>query len=109
MNKNSTEESTKEVSKITLYNTLGKEKQNFTPITPNKVGMYHCGPTVYDYPHIGNLRSYVFADTLRRVFELLPIRVQVQDLLGGVMMQRARWHRGKRIANANKSAYTNHC
>ncbi len=31
--------------------------------------MYHCGPTVYDYPHIGNLRSYVFADTLRRVFE----------------------------------------
>jgi cysteinyl-tRNA synthetase len=65
MNKNSTEE----VNKITLYNTLGKEKQTFTPITPNKVGMYHCGPTVYDYPHIGNLRSYVFADTLRRVFE----------------------------------------
>jgi cysteinyl-tRNA synthetase len=65
MNKNSTEE----VSKINLYNTLGKEKQTFTPIIQNKVGMYHCGPTVYDYPHIGNLRSYVFADTLRRVFE----------------------------------------
>lgn len=65
MNKNKTEE----VSKITLYNTLGKEKQTFTPIIPQKVGMYHCGPTVYDYPHIGNLRSYVFADILRRVFE----------------------------------------
>ena len=54
---------------ITLYNTLGKTKQKFIPITEGMVGMYHCGPTVYDYPHIGNLRSYVFADTLRRVFE----------------------------------------
>lgn len=61
MNKNTPE--------ITLYNTLGKAKQTFVPIKTNYVGMYHCGPTVYDYPHIGNLRSYVFADTLRRVFE----------------------------------------
>jgi len=56
-------------SEITLYNTLGKTKQKFVPISNGKVGMYHCGPTVYDYPHIGNLRSYVFADILRRVFE----------------------------------------
>ncbi len=61
MNKNTPE--------ITLYNTLGKAKQKFVPINEGKVGMYHCGPTVYDYPHIGNLRSYVFADTIRRVFE----------------------------------------
>ena len=54
---------------IFLYNTLGKTKQKFVPITPGKIGMYHCGPTVYDYPHIGNLKAYVFADTLRRVFE----------------------------------------
>jgi len=69
MNKNSTQDSAEKVTKITLYNTLGKEKQTFEPIVQGKVGMYHCGPTVYDYPHIGNLRSYVFADTLRRVFE----------------------------------------
>ena len=54
---------------ITLFNTLGKTKQKFVPIKEGHVGMYHCGPTVYDYPHIGNLRAYVFADTLRRVFE----------------------------------------
>ncbi|MEI6042656.1 MAG: cysteine--tRNA ligase [bacterium] len=65
MDNNTTENS----SDIYLFNTLGKSKQKFSPITPNKVGMYHCGPTVYDYPHIGNLRAYVFADTLRRVFE----------------------------------------
>lgn len=58
-----------ESGEITLFNTLGKTKQTFVPITPGKVGMYHCGPTVYDYPHIGNLKAYVFADTLRRVFE----------------------------------------
>jgi cysteinyl-tRNA synthetase len=69
MNKNSTQNSAEKVNKITLYNTLGKEKKTFEPIVQGKVGMYHCGPTVYDYPHIGNLRSYVFADTLRRVFE----------------------------------------
>ena len=54
---------------IKLYNTLGKEKQIFKPIKEGKVGMYHCGPTVYDEPHIGNLKAYVFADTLRRMFE----------------------------------------
>ena len=59
----------KNTSEITLYNTLGKAKQKFVPINVGSVGMYHCGPTVYDYPHIGNLRSYVFADVLRRVFE----------------------------------------
>lgn len=52
-----------------LYNTLAKEKQVFEPIYPGKVGLYTCGPTVYDYAHIGNLRSYTFADTLRRVLE----------------------------------------
>lgn len=62
--------------KIYLFNTLGKEKQEFTPITAGIVKMYHCGPTVYDYPHIGNLRAYVFADTLRRVFEYNNYKVE---------------------------------
>lgn len=54
---------------IFLYNSLGKEKQKFVPIRGRYVKMYTCGPTVYDYPHIGNLRSFVFAETARRVLE----------------------------------------
>jgi cysteinyl-tRNA synthetase len=58
-----------------LYNTLTKQVETFKPRMDGKVGMYHCGPTVYDYPHIGNLRSYVFADTLRRTCEFLGYTV----------------------------------
>src|SRR3989344_6991211 len=54
---------------IFLHNTLTKCKEEFAPLHPGKVGMYVCGPTVYDYIHIGNLRSWVFADTLRRTLE----------------------------------------
>ncbi|MES2023313.1 MAG: cysteine--tRNA ligase [Patescibacteria group bacterium] len=52
---------------IKLYNTLTREKEDFTPIDPKEVRMYSCGPTVYNYPHIGNYRAYIFADTLKRV------------------------------------------
>lgn len=54
---------------IYLFDTLTKEKREFSPISENEVKMYHCGPTVYDYLHIGNLRSFLLADFLRRVFE----------------------------------------
>ena len=54
---------------ILLTNTRTKQKEVFEPLTEGEVRMYHCGPTVYDRAHIGNLRSYVFADLLRRVFE----------------------------------------
>lgn len=54
---------------IHLTNTLGKKKETFEPMVPGKVGMYHCGPTVYDSVHIGNLRAFLLADTVRRVFE----------------------------------------
>lgn len=53
---------------IRLYNTASRAIENFTPIKPNEVGIYSCGPTVYHYAHIGNLRAYVFADILRRIF-----------------------------------------
>jgi len=53
---------------IKLFNTMGREKQEFKPIIPGKVGMYCCGPTVYFYAHIGNLRTYIFEDLLRRMF-----------------------------------------
>ena len=52
---------------IQLYNTLTREKEAFKPIKKNHVGIYTCGPTVYWYQHIGNLRSYIFADILKRV------------------------------------------
>lgn len=51
---------------VRLYNTLGRELQEFAPIVPGKVGFYGCGPTVYNYAHIGNLRTYVFEDLLTR-------------------------------------------
>lgn len=49
-----------------IFNTLSREKEEFKPINPNEVGLYTCGPTVYDYAHIGNLRAYIFANTLKR-------------------------------------------
>jgi cysteinyl-tRNA synthetase len=54
---------------LKFHNTLTKQTEEFKSITPGKVLMYNCGPTVYDYAHIGNLRSYVFADILRRTLE----------------------------------------
>lgn len=53
---------------IYLTNTLSKKKELFSPIHPGKVGMYHCGPTVYDSIHVGNLRAFLLADITRRVF-----------------------------------------
>ncbi|MFA5937648.1 MAG: cysteine--tRNA ligase [Candidatus Paceibacterota bacterium] len=50
-----------------LYNTLARAKQEFTPQKPGEVSLYTCGPTVYNYAHIGNLRTYLFEDTLKRV------------------------------------------
>ena len=54
---------------VRLYNSLGRSIQPFNPIEDGKVGLYTCGPTVYDYAHIGNLRTYLFEDVLRRTLE----------------------------------------
>jgi len=59
----------KTVPKIILFDTYTRKKREFIPLVRGRVSMYTCGPTVYDYPHIGNLRAYVFADILRRVLE----------------------------------------
>ena len=56
---------------LKLYNTLTKKKEEFKPIHKGKVSIYTCGPTVYDFAHIGNLRAYTAADTLRRYLEYL--------------------------------------
>ena len=52
---------------LKIYNTLTRKKESFEPITQKEVKMYSCGPTVYNYPHIGNYRAYITADILRRV------------------------------------------
>ena len=54
---------------LKLFNTLTGKKEVFALINPPNVGLYTCGPTVYNYAHIGNLRAYVFADILRRTLE----------------------------------------
>lgn len=54
---------------IHLYDTYTRSLRKFEPLHANKVGIYACGPTVYDYAHIGNLRTYIFEDILRRVLE----------------------------------------
>lgn len=55
--------------KLHLYDTYSRSLREFQPLYPSKVGLYACGPTVYDYAHIGNLRTYIFEDLLRRVLE----------------------------------------
>ena len=61
---------------ILLYNTLGKVKQEFKPLTGRYVKMYTCGPTVYDYVTIGNLRSYIFPDILKRTLQYAGYEVK---------------------------------
>ncbi|MBI9031272.1 cysteine--tRNA ligase [bacterium] len=58
-----------------IYNTLNRKKEEFVPIEANKVKMYACGPTVYNYFHIGNARPFVFFDVVRRYFEFRGMEV----------------------------------
>lgn len=51
---------------LTIFNTLSRKKEKFEPIKTNNVSLYTCGPTVYNFPHIGNYRAYIFADILKR-------------------------------------------
>lgn len=69
------------LKEVYLFDTYTRKKRLFIPLEANKVRMYTCGPTVYDYPHIGNLRAYVFADTLKRVLEFNSYEVlQVMNI-----------------------------
>lgn len=61
---------------LCLYNTLTRNKERFSPLKADYVRMYNCGPTVYDYAHIGNLRAYVFVDVLRRTLLLNGYKVK---------------------------------
>lgn len=55
---------------LKIYNTLTRQKDEFKPIDDNIVRMYSCGPTVYNYAHIGNLRTYIFTDLIRRALQI---------------------------------------
>jgi cysteinyl-tRNA synthetase len=59
-----------------LYNTLNKKIEDFIPYDPNEVKLYTCGPTVYSYAHIGNLRSYIFADILEKSLQYSGYKVK---------------------------------
>ncbi len=61
---------------IKLYNTLNRKIEDFNPLKKGKVGIYACGPTVYNYAHIGNLRTYVFEDILKRVLQYNGYKVK---------------------------------
>ncbi len=62
--------------KLLLYNTLTRQKEEFVPVRPGEVGMYTCGPTVYNFAHIGNLRTYIFEDLLKRVLVFNKYKVR---------------------------------
>ena len=59
-----------------VYNTLSRRKEEFRPLEEGRVRIYSCGPTVYRYAHVGNLRTYIFADLLRRIVEYLGCDVE---------------------------------
>ncbi len=60
---------------LKFYNTLTRKKESFNPIKPGKVKLYTCGPTVYNYAHIGNFRAYMFEDLLHRYLEYKGFKV----------------------------------
>jgi len=62
--------------KLKLYNSLTRSKAEFKPVQAGEVGLYTCGPTVYNFAHIGNLRTYIFEDILKRVLQYNGYRVK---------------------------------
>jgi len=66
---------------LRLFNTMTRKKEDFVPLVSGKAGMYTCGPTVYNYAHIGNFRAYIFEDLLHRVLRYCGYEVtQIMNL-----------------------------
>ena len=63
-------------AEISIYNTASKKVETFVPLTPGVARIYCCGPTVYHYVHIGNLRTFIFEDLLRRTLDYAGYAVQ---------------------------------
>ncbi|HEX2643506.1 MAG TPA: cysteine--tRNA ligase, partial [Thermoanaerobaculia bacterium] len=69
------------MTELVLFNTLGRQLARFEPTVPGEARLYTCGPTVYNEIHIGNLRTFVFEDLLRRTLRYLGYRVtQVMNI-----------------------------
>ncbi len=68
-------------SQLSFFNTLTRKKESIEPLEPGRIKMYTCGPTVYNHAHIGNFRTYVFEDLLRRTLQFFGLAVtQVMNL-----------------------------
>jgi cysteinyl-tRNA synthetase len=81
---------------LEVTNTLTRAKEPVRPLTPGRVGMYTCGPTVYRYAHIGNLRTFLLADLIRRALEADGVEVrQVQNITDVGHMTNERFDRGE--------------
>ena len=66
---------------LKIYNTLTRKKEEFIPLKKGEVGMYVCGPTVYNYIHIGNARPFIIFEVVRRFFKFKGYRVKyIQNL-----------------------------
>lgn len=61
---------------VSIYNSLTRKKERFVPLSPGRVGMYVCGPTVYGEPHLGHARSAVTFDTIFRYLSFLGYKVR---------------------------------
>ncbi|MEA2062988.1 MAG: cysteine--tRNA ligase, partial [Gemmatimonadota bacterium] len=59
-----------------IYNTMSRSKELLEPLDPPLVKFYSCGPTVYDYAHIGNFRAYIFVDLLRRSLKINGYKIE---------------------------------
>ena len=62
-----------------FFNTLGRCVEDFQPINSSEVGLYTCGPTVYNFAHIGNFRAYLFEDILKRALEYNGYKGYIMD------------------------------
>jgi cysteinyl-tRNA synthetase len=98
------------MKKIFIYNTLTRVKEEFKPIKDGEVGLYTCGPTVYNFAHIGNLRTYLFEDLLKRTLQYNGYKVKhvmnitdVGHLTGDMDMGEDKME--KRAAREGKTAW----
>src|SRR5579859_1183564 len=94
---------------MNIYNTLTRRIEEILPLEPGKIKMYSCGPTVYRYIHIGNLRTFTMADWLRRAFEYQGLAVtHIKNITDVGHMRQEVLDRGedKLIAQARKEGKT---
>ena len=94
---------------MNIYNTLTRRIEEIVPLEDGKIKMYSCGPTVYRYIHIGNLRTFTMADWLRRTFEYRGLRVlHIKNITDVGHMRQEMLDRGddKLVAQARKEGKT---